>query len=319
MSSTPTGNAPAAPSGLASGRPSGGGRATGEARRWRGAAYAVPLVVFLVALFLVPLVQIVVLSFRPVDSVTGQVRSGFTTEQYTRVFTESFFSGALVTSILTAVLVMVLCVVLAYPVAYVLARRRPGVVRTVLFVIVISPLLTSVVVRTYGWVVLFSANGLVNRVLVGLGILDQPAHLLTSYTAVVVSVTHVLLPFAIIPLTTALGGIDENVRRASQILGAGPLRTFFRITVPLSLPGMVTGALVVFALAMGIYITPLLVGGSNQPLAGIRAYNQITSVFNFPVAAALSLTLLVITVLSTSLLGFAFRTWQRRLSGTAHG
>ena len=286
--------------------------------RWRGAAYVIPFVVFVLALFLVPLVQIVLLSFRPVDA-SGQPGDGFTLAQYTRVLTESFFSGALVRTVLTAALVMVLCVLLAYPAAYVLARRRAGLLRTLLFVLVISPLLTSVVVRTYGWVVLFSANGLVNRTLVGLGILDEPARLLTSYAAVVVSVTHVLLPFAIVPLTTALGGIDENVRRASQTLGAGPVRTFARITVPLSLPGMATGALVVFALAMGIYITPLLVGGSNQPLAGIRVYNQVTTIFDFPVAAALSLTLLVVTLLSTSALGFGFRAWQRRLEGAGRG
>jgi ABC-type spermidine/putrescine transport system permease subunit I len=282
--------------------------------RWSGAAYTVPLLIFLGLLFLVPLVQLLRLSFRPVDAYNAAL-PGFTLEQYTRVFSESYFYGALLHTLLTAVLVALLCVLLAYPAAYYLAHRKPGTVRTILFVIVISPLLTSVVVRTYGWVVLLSGNGLVNRTIVALGLRDQPAQLLTSYPAVVVAVTHVLLPFAILPLTTALGGVDDNLGRASQILGAGPVRTFLRVTVPLSLPGAVTGGLIVFALAMGIYITPLLVGGVTEPLAGIRVYDQVTSVFNYPVAAALSFALLALTLLSVTVLGGIFRSYERRLYG----
>ncbi|MEU7856585.1 ABC transporter permease [Nonomuraea sp. NPDC049141] len=283
-------------------------------RRWAGLAYVAPLVVFLAALFLVPLVELFRLSFSPVDPYNAAL-PGFTLNQYKRVFTESYFYGSLLETLATALLVAALCVVLAYPAAYVLARRSAGAMRTLLFVIVISPLLTSVVVRTYGWVVLLSGNGIVNRLLVATGLRDQPARLLTSYPSVVIAVTHVLLPFAIIPLTTALGGLDHNLHRASQTLGAGPVRTFLRVTVPLSLPGVVTGALIVFALAMGIYITPLLVGGVTQPLAGIRVYDQVETVFNYPVAAALSFALLALTLLSTTLLAGAFRIWERRLHG----
>ncbi|MFI7128184.1 ABC transporter permease [Nonomuraea sp. NPDC050153] len=287
-------------------------------RRWAGLPYALPyvlpLVAFLAALFLVPLVRLLRLSFSPVDAFNAAL-PGFTFEQYARVFTDPYFYGSLLRTLATALLVAVLCVALAYPAAYFLARRRPGVPRTLLFVIVISPLLTSVVVRTYGWVVLLSGNGLVNRALVASGLRDQPAQLLTSYPAVVVAVTHVLLPFAIIPLTTALGGLDRDLHRASQTLGAGPIRTFLRVTVPLSLPGAVTGALIVFALAMGIYITPLLVGGVTQPLTGIRVYDQVTTVFDYPVAAALSFALLALTVVSTGLLASVFRIWERRLHG----
>ncbi|MEU7830732.1 ABC transporter permease [Nonomuraea sp. NPDC049129] len=285
-----------------------------RAKRWAGLTYVAPLVVFLTALFLVPLVELLRLSFSPVDSYNTAL-PGFTLDQYKRVFTEPYFYGSLLETLATALLVATLCVLLAYPAAYVLARRAPGTMRTLLFVIVISPLLTSVVVRTYGWVVLLSGNGVVNRLLVATGLRDEPARLLTSYPSVVIAVTHVLLPFAIIPLTTALGGLDHNLHRASQTLGAGPIRTFLRVTVPLSLPGVVTGALIVFALAMGIYITPLLVGGVTQPLAGIRVYDQVETVFNYPVAAALSFALLALTLLSTTLLAGGFRIWERRLHG----
>jgi putative spermidine/putrescine transport system permease protein len=119
----------------------------------------------------------------------------------------------------------------------------------------------------------------------------------------------------IISLTTALRGIDGSLIRASRSLGAGPVRTFAQVTLPLSLPGISTGMLIVFPLTMGVYITPLLIGGSNQPLAGIRIYNEITSVFDFPVAAALSLVLLVMSLLSVSAIGLGFRAWERRLYG----
>ncbi|MFJ5226534.1 ABC transporter permease [Streptomyces sp. NPDC088400] len=288
--------------------------ATRAPRRLRGLLPVIPVVVFLLALFVVPLVRVLELSLHPVDA-NGYPQDGYSLTQYGRVFTESFFSEALWHSLLTSLLVTALCVLLGFPAAYALSRARTGVLRTLLFVVVVSPLLTSVVVRSYGWVVLFSANGAVNRVLVGIGLLDRPAHLLTSYLVVVVSVTHVLLPFAILPLTTALGSIDDNLRRASRTLGAGSVRTFWKITVPLGLPGIAVGATVVFALAMGIYITPLLVGGANQPLAGLRVYSQITSVFDYPVAAALSLTLLLLTVLGVSALGTGFRLWERKLHG----
>lgn len=276
--------------------------------------YLVPLLVFLVAMFLIPMVKVVELSLHGVNGF-GHPLPGLSGTEYRQVFTESYYYGALLHSLLTAVIVTALCVLLAFPVASALARRGPGVVRTFMFVIVVSPLLTSVVVRSYGWVVLLSTNGFVNRAGVDIGVLSQPANLLLSYGAVLVSVTHVMLPFMIISLTTALRGIDGSLIRASRSLGAGGIRTFTHVTLPLSLPGMSTGVLIVFPLTMGVYITPLLIGGSNQQLAGIRIYDEITSVFDFPVAAALSLVLLVMSLLSVSAIGLGFRTWERRLYG----
>ncbi|MQY28148.1 ABC transporter permease [Nocardia aurantia] len=282
--------------------------------RWRGAGLVLPLVIFLLLMLVLPMIRMLIMSFRPVDEY-GQAEPGFTAGQYRRVFAESFFSQALVHSVLVALVVTALCLVLGYPAAYVLAHRRPGVVRTLLLLIVVSPLLTSVVVRSYGWSILLSGNGLVNRILAGSGLRSQPAHLLGSTLAVVVSVTHVLLPFAIIPLTTALRGIEPNLTRASLSLGAGPVRTFWRVTVPLSLPGIAAGVLIVFALSMGIYITPRLIGGTNQPLAGIRIYDQVSSVYDYPMAAALSFVLLVLTGVCTALFGGGLRWWARRLHG----
>jgi putative spermidine/putrescine transport system permease protein len=276
--------------------------------------YLIPLLVFLAAMFLVPMVKVMELSLHRVDGF-GNPLPGLSGAEYKQVFSQSYYYGSLLHSLLTAVIVTALCVLLAFPVASALARRGPGVVRTTMFVIVVSPLLTSVVVRSYGWAVLLSTNGFVNRVLVDTGVLSQPANLLLSYGAVLVSITHVMLPFMIISLTTALRGIDGSLVRASRVLGAGAVRTFTRVTLPLSLPGIATGVLIVFPLTMGIYITPLLIGGSNQPLAGIRIYDEITSAYDFPVAAALSLVLLVLSLLSVSAIGLGFRAWERSMYG----
>jgi putative spermidine/putrescine transport system permease protein len=276
--------------------------------------YLIPLLVFLVAMFLIPMVKVIDLSLHRVNGF-GDPLPGLSGSEYHQVFSDSYYYGALLHSLLTAVIVTALSVLLAFPVASALARRGPGLIRTAMFVIVVSPLLTSVVVRSYGWAVLLSTNGFVNRALIDLHLESQPANLLLSYGAVVVSVTHVMLPFMIISLTTALRGIDGSLIRASRSLGAGPVRTFTQVTLPLSLPGISTGVLIVFPLTMGVYITPLLIGGSNQPLAGIRIYNEITSVFDFPVAAALSLVLLVMSLLSVSAIGLGFRAWERRLYG----
>jgi putative spermidine/putrescine transport system permease protein len=288
----------------------------GRLRPLGALVYLIPLLVFIAVMFVVPMVKVVELSLHRVDDF-GNPLPGVSGAEYRQVLTDSYYYGSLLHSLQTAAIVTALCAALAFPVASALARRKRGLIRTVMFVIVVSPLLTSVVVRSYGWTVLLSTNGFVNRVLVDTGILSQPANLLLSYGAVLVSVTHVLLPFMIIPLTTALRGIDSSLARASRSLGAGGIRTFFRVTLPLSLPGIATGVLIVFPLAMGMYITPLLVGGSNQPLAGITIYDEITSVYNFPVAAALSLVLLAMSVLSVSVIGLGFRAWERRLYGNA--
>lgn len=272
----------------------------------------VPGGAFLLLLFVVPLVSMFLLSFRPVDSFYD-VLPGFTFEHYEAVGGTRYFSQTLLYTVRMALIVTVLCAVLAYPVAWLLVRSRSAVWRMIIVLIVISPLLTSVVVRSFGWRVLLSAQGPVSSLLnaVGLG----SGNLLLGPGTVITVVTHVLLPFSIVTLATSLGKIDDSLLRASSSMGASAFRTFARVVLPLSIPGLLSGAVIVFSLAMGIYVTPMLVGGANQPLAGLRVYDQAMRVFNQPAAAALSIVMFTISLAVIVGLNYLTRVWERRIHG----
>lgn len=282
-------------------------------RRTEGILLVLPAAVFLVAVFLVPLILLLVLSFRPTDSYNTTL-DGFTFDQYAAVFTRGYLLGALVNSLWIALVTTLACAVLSYPVAWLLARGRIPAVRTITFLIVVSPLLTSVVVRSYGWRVLLAANGPVNSALVALGIVPGPVNLLTNPAIVIMTIVQVLLPFAIITLATSLRSIDPTLFRASHSLGSGAVRTFFRVTLPLSIPGLLGGGMLVFSLALGIYVTPLLIGGATQPLVGLRIYEQVMTLFNQPIGAAFSYVLLVIALIVMGIM----TTISRRLE-SSHG
>ena len=267
---------------------------------------------FLVVLFVVPLVSLFVLSLRPVDGFYEPL-PGFSLDNYREVFTSSYFSDALLYTVRMALVVTLLCAVLAFPVAWVLSRSTSATYRMIATIVVVSPLLTSVVVRSFGWRALLSAEGLFNSIITGVGISDRPMNLLSGPVTVIVVVTHVLLTFAVVTLATSLGRIDDALLRASSSMGARPLRTFGRVVLPLSVPGLLSGAVIVFSLSMGIYVTPMLVGGANQPLAGLRVYDQAMRVFNHPGAAALSFVLFAISLGVILLLNSIGRAWDRRI------
>lgn len=273
----------------------------------------VPGGVFLLLLFVVPLASMVLLSFRPVDSFYS-VLPGFTLDHYAAVVGTRYFSQTLIYTVQMALIVTLLCAVLAFPVAWLLVRSRSAVARMIIVLIVISPLLTSVVVRSFGWRVLLSAQGPVNSLLTALGF-GPGLNLLLGPGTVITVVTHVLLPFAIVTLATSLGKIDDSLLRASASMGASAFHTFARVVLPLSVPGLLSGAVIVFSLAMGIYVTPMLVGGANQPLAGLRVYDQAMRVFNQPAAAALSIAMFAISLLGIVILNHLTRLWERRIHG----
>lgn len=267
---------------------------------------------FLLAVFVVPLASLFVLSVRPVDAFY-EPQSGFTIDHYRALVTSSYYSDALIYTVRMALIVTVLCAILAFPLAWLLSRSESAMFRMVTTLVVVSPLLTSVVVRSFGWRALLSSDGPFNSFLVSTGLVDRPVNLLTGPVTVVVVVAHVLLPFAVVTLATSLGRIDPALLRASSSMGARPSWTFARVVLPLSVPGLISGAVIVFSLSMGIYVTPLLVGGANQPLAGLRVYDQAMRVFNHPAAAALSFALFAISLVAILTLSAIGRHWGRRI------
>jgi putative spermidine/putrescine transport system permease protein len=144
-------------------------------------------------------------------------------------------------------------------------------------------------------------------------IINEPLSLLWNMKAVIIAYVQVMLPFAVLPIATSLTDINSNLRNASMSLGVGRIQTFFKVTFPLTIPGLITGAVIVFSLAAGSYITPLLVGGRMQPLLPLSIYQQVMQVFNLPLAAAMSMSLLIVVFLIVGLLGYGLKRWEARL------
>ena len=191
--------------------------------------------------------------------------------------------------------VTILCLLLGFPVALLLTQV-PEKVSDWLMILVLLPFWTSLLVRTAAWVVVLQREGMVNSLLMRLGVITEPLTLIYNRTGVLIAMTHVLLPFMILPLYGVLKGIPPHYMRAAASLGARPVTAFFRVYLPIAAPGVVAGSLMVFILAMGYYITPALVGGGADQMLSYFVYSYTTETGNWGLASALGLVMLVTTV-----------------------
>jgi len=189
----------------------------------------------------------------------------------------------------------VVCLFSAYPVATLLTRVSTRVAALVT-IAVLLPFWTSILVRTYAWMVLLQHNGLVNKLLVGLGIVANPLRLMYNEAGVTIGMVQILLPFAILPIYASLQNIDERLHLAAQILGAGSWQRFWKVTFPLSLPGVAAAAILVFVQGLGYFVTPALLGGSRVITLAMLMESQVLEVLNWPLASAMAMVLLVICV-----------------------
>jgi putative spermidine/putrescine transport system permease protein len=237
----------------------------------------------------------------------GKILPVWTLRTYVNFFTDPFTYRVVGASIGLAVVVTLLAVVIGYPLAYALHTRVRGrTARTALAVVLFSPLLVSVVVRTYGWLILLANQGLVNTTLRSLGVIDEPLSLLFNQRGVVISLTHILLPFAVFPVYSVLGRLDATLKEAARDLGAGWWDTFVHVTLPLTMPGVVAGALICFTLALSAFVTPQLLGGGRVQVLPLAVYNSTVEI-NWPDGAVASLTLLALSVLAVWALNLALR------------
>jgi len=205
-----------------------------------------------------------------------------------------------------------LCIFFAYPVAWLYSELR-GIWRPLLLVMVVAPLLTSSVVRTYAWIVILGGRyGLLNSVLLDLGLIDMPLRILNTDTAVIIGLVQIHLPFMILPLVSVLDGRDRGREEASLALGASRVTTFFRITLPISIPGITAGAALVFALSYTNFIIPQLLGGGNYTTLALQVYEFIIVILDWTEGAVRATLLLVsclAMVLGISLLGARLTRW----------
>ncbi|TPK95370.1 ABC transporter permease [Mesorhizobium sp. B2-4-12] len=214
---------------------------------------------------------------------------------YARFFEQASYIKTFVTTFKVAFIVTGACVLLGYPLAYMLSQL-PRRAASICLIFVILPFWTSVLVRTYAWLVILQRKGLINSWLIDLGVISQPLSLANNLSGVVVGMTHILLPFLVLPLYASMKTIDTDCLRAGMNLGAGPVATFRQIFFPLSLPGLASGVVIVFVLCLGFFVTPALMGGGKVVMWAMRM-EQTTSLYsNWGAGAALGVVLLVVTL-----------------------
>ena len=226
-----------------------------------------------------------------------------TTAHYVTVFSSDLYGLVFWITLRISLITTLAALLLGYPVAYLLARLPPARAN-LLLILVLLPFWTSILVRTYAWMVLLGRDGVINRLLLMLGVIGEPLRLLNTTLAVYLAMVHVLLPFMILPLYATLRSIDPQLLRAAASLGARPAAAFRQVLLPLSLPGVFAGCLLVFILALGFFITPALVGGPRDLMIAILIEQQVGTL-HWPLASALSVLLLAAALGSFALLSRA--------------
>lgn len=248
-----------------------------------------PAIVLLVVVFLAPLVWFYIQSLSSIGTFSEIV------EQFVVVLGSKAVLTALSCTNWISLLVTLFVLVLSYPLAYYLATHSDWRFSLILFCIVV-PYFTSVIVRTYSWMVLLGRNGLVNNLLLTLGVINEPLTLLYSKTGILIGMVYVLLPYMVLTLYASLKAIDPGLMRAARGLGASWWFAFTRVYFPLSLHGVVSGSLIVFILALGFFITPALMGGPSDVMLAMLVERAVEVTFDWASAAIMSLLLLVATL-----------------------
>ena len=217
---------------------------------------------------------------------------------YARVFLDTIsISG--ITAICT--------LILGYPIAYALVRVKNPLLKSAILIIVVTPLFLGEVVRTYSWIVVLGNNGFINSVLLKLGLIERPLQMMFTHFGVITALVHVTLPVMVIMLAAAISHIDPDYERAAESLGAGPIRAFLTITLPLSIPGIIAGVTTAFAWTFSAFATPQLIGGGQVNMVSNLVYQLGFASFNFPFAASLSVSGLALTFAVLALLRAATR------------
>jgi putative spermidine/putrescine transport system permease protein len=268
-----------------------------------------PTVAVLGVIFVAPLADLILLSFRRMSG-PAQVGKSHTLANYRAFVTDPFYLEMLLRTCWLGLLVTFSCLAIGYPVAYYLARTASRWRGVALF-LVISPLLVSAIVRNIGWFPLLSQSGLVNWALLKLGVIGSPLPLINNFTGVVIGLVHALLPFMILTLATVIQRIEGDLEEAAASLGAGPLEVFWRVLFPMSLPGVIAGSLLVFAMAISAYTTPAILGGNRVLVMATYIAQQFRTVLDYPAGGTAAALLLVFAAL-LAMLALQLRTAEGR-------
>lgn len=257
----------------------------------RGVWPAVPALLFLLVFLVLPMVTLLAFGFLTIER--GRIQGdSFTLAHLLRALEDPLIWRLMWRSFWVAVVSSLICLVLAYPVAYLFAETK-GIWRTLILVAVISPLLTSALVRAYAWIVILGGRrGMLNQALLSLGVIEEPLRILNTDWAVLIGMTQIHLPFMVLPLLAVLAERDRRLEEASLNLGASRTGTFFRVTVPMSVPAIFAGLALVFAISYTNFIVPQLLGGGAYSTLAVQVYEQTVVVLDWTRGAVLATILL---------------------------
>lgn len=257
--------------------------------RW--AMLLLPALMALTLVFILPIVLLASQSFHP-SAGLGVVGPEWTLENYRNFVTDPFYLGILLDTLLLGVIVVTVCMIVGYPAAYYLARMRSRW-KPVLVFLVVSPLLISVVIRNLGWLPILGNNGLVNWILHVTGVMDDPIQLAGNFTGACIGLIHAWLPIMILTIMTVIQRIELDIEEASINLGASPFQTFWRVLLPLSRPGLLSGYLLVFTVVISAFVTPGMLGGRRVLVMAVYVEQQLRAVLNYATSSTAAVILMI--------------------------
>ena len=250
----------------------------------------VPTSFLYIITFFIPLITLLVMSFSRFESSVTTV--GFYLDNYEKILTDGITLKIFFQTVELSLMITLFCLLLGYPVAMLMRRVGPKA-RLWILLLVVSPLLTSIIVRNVAWVLILGRSGMINDLLISWGLISKLLPLMDNTFGVVLAVVHVYLSFMVLPLFAALSSINNSLEEAAASLGAKPLSIFLNVTLPLSLPGIMAGCTLVFILSMGVYLTPVIMGGNFVVTLPMLIEDAVRNRYNWPEASAMALLLLI--------------------------
>jgi putative spermidine/putrescine transport system permease protein len=249
-----------------------------------------PLALVLIGFVLVPVIMMLPTSFREYEPGLGLAPGVWTLENYTQIVTDDYYREVILRTLGLGLFVTLACLLLGYPVAYLIARG-PERWRVPLILLVVFPMMLNLVVRSFGWIALLANRGLVNNLLIELGLISSPLKLMFNLTGLMIGLTHIYLPFMVFMLVVAIRNVPRDVEAAAAVLGSSRVHVFTAVTLPLSAPGILAGSILVFVLTISALVTPRMLGGPTYKVMATLIYDEFMQLLDWPSGSALSFAL----------------------------
>jgi putative spermidine/putrescine transport system permease protein len=272
-----------------------------------GVSLVSPLLVVLLLVFVAPVVLMIPLSLHEYVPGTG-ISQQWTLANYTSILTDEYFREVVIRTLVLGFGVTAICLVMGYPLAYYIANAGPKM-RLTLTMLVIFPMLLNLVVRSFGWIALLANRGLINNLLIDIGLIDKPIRMMFNLFGLLVGMSHIFLPFMVLMLVPAIQAISKDVQAAAYTLAASRARVLWSVTLPMSAPGILSGSILVFVLTISALVTPRMLGGPTYKVMATLIYDDFLQTLDWPAGAAMSFALTALTLLVIGLSSRLMKRW----------